>query len=97
MARQTSHQVTTPELTIFLLLSHSGPRQYWLYLAIQFGYVMDRWNQLYFFMQLNIRLETINSKLISNKYQIHEMPYISSDSITLVARVPVVIPLGVLT
>ena len=30
------------------------PRQYWLCLAIQFGYIMDRWNQRYFVPQLNM-------------------------------------------
>ena len=52
-------QVTTPELTFFYLVS-AVPRQYWLCLAIQFGYVMDRWNQQYFVPQLNKRPETIN-------------------------------------
>ena len=59
MARQTSLQVITPELTFFLLLSLSG-----LCLAIQFGYVMDRWNQQYFIPQLNIQPETINTDQI---------------------------------
>ena len=52
-------QVTTPELTFFYLVS-AVPRQYWLCLAIQIGYVMDRWNQQYFVPQLNKRPETIN-------------------------------------
>ena len=40
------------------------PRQHWLCLAIQFRYVMDRWNQQYFVPQLNIRPETINTDQI---------------------------------
>ena len=47
IAWQTSLQVTTPELTIFLLLTLRGP-QTMLCLAIQFVYVMDPWNQQYF-------------------------------------------------
>ena len=64
MARQTSLQATTPELTFFLLLSLSGPRQYWLCLTIQFGYVMGWWNQQYSVPQLNIRPERINTDQI---------------------------------
>ena len=63
MAWQTSLQVTTPELTFFLLLNLSGP-QTGLTVTIQFGYAMDRWNQEYFVPQLNIRPETINTDQI---------------------------------
>ena len=66
MARQTSLQVTTPELTFFLLMSLSGPKTI-LTVTIQFGYVMDRWNQEYFGPQLNIRPETINTDQIHAK------------------------------
>ena len=65
MARQTSLQVTTPELTFSFSWVSAIPRQYWLRLAIQFGCVMDRWYQQYFVPHLNIRPETINT------YQIH--------------------------
>ena len=64
MARQTSLQVTTPELTFSFSWVSAVPRQYWLCLAIQFGYVMDRWNQQYFVPQLNIRPETVNTDQI---------------------------------
>ena len=64
MARQTSLQAATRELTFFLLLSLSGPRQYWLCLAIQFGYVMGRWNQQFSVPQLNIRPERIDTDQI---------------------------------
>ena len=63
-ARQTSLQVTTPELTFSFSWVSAVPRQYWLCLAIQFGYVMDRWNQQYFVPQLNIRPETTNTDQI---------------------------------
>ena len=63
MARQTSLQVTTPELFSFSGVS-AVPRQYWLCLAIQFGYVTDQWNQQYFVPQLNIRPETMNTDQI---------------------------------
>ena len=62
MARQTSLQLTTPELTFFSFSCVPAvPRQYWLCVAIQFGYVMDRWNQKYFIPQLNIRAEALNT------------------------------------
>ena len=61
MARQTSLQATTPELTFSFSWVSAVPRQYWLCLAIQFGYVMDRYNQQYFVLQLNIRPETMNT------------------------------------
>ena len=64
MARQTSLQVTTSELTFFISWVSVLPRQYWPCLAIQFVYVMDRWNQQYFVPQLNIRPETINTDQI---------------------------------
>ena len=54
----------TPELTFSFSWVAAIPRQYWLCLAIQFGYVMDRWNQQYFVPQLNIRPETINTDQI---------------------------------
>ena len=49
MARQTSLLVTTPELTFSFFWVSVVPRQYLLCLPIQFGYVMDLWNQQYFF------------------------------------------------
>ena len=64
MAWQASLQVTTLELTFFHVLSLRGPQKYWLCLAIQFGYVMDQWNQQYFIPQLNIRPETTNTDQI---------------------------------
>ena len=64
MARQTSLQVTTPELTFSFSWVSAVPRQYWLCLAIQFGYIMDRWNQQYFVPPLNIRPETTNTDQI---------------------------------
>ena len=64
MARETSLQVTTPELTFFLLLSLSGPQTIQTAFGPQFGYVMDRWNQNYFVLQLNILPETINADQI---------------------------------
>ena len=65
MARQTSLQVTIPELTFFLMLCLSGPQTILTeFGVIQFGYEMDRWNQQYFVPQLNIRPETINTDQI---------------------------------
>ena len=64
MARQTSLQMTTPELSYSFTWVSVVPRQYWLCLVIQFGYVMDRWNQQYFAPQLNMRPETMNTHQI---------------------------------
>ena len=61
MVKQTSLRVITPELTFSFSWISAAPRQYWRCLAIQFGYIMDRWNQQYFVPQLNIRPETINT------------------------------------
>ena len=80
MARQISLQVTTLN-SLFASWVTAVPRQYWLCLAIQFGYAMDRWNQQYFVPQLNIRRETINND------QINAKPFSSSDFITLAASV----------
>ena len=61
MARQTSLQVLPLNTLISFSCVSVVPRQYWLCLAIQFGYVMDRWNQQYFIPQLSMPPETINT------------------------------------
>ena len=60
MVRQTSLQVTSPELTLFFLLSLSGPRT----TLTVFGYsvsLRNGLNQQYFVPQVNIRPEIINT------------------------------------
>ena len=64
MARQTSLQVTTLKLTFSFSWVSAVSRQYLLCLAIQFGYIMSRWNQRYFVPQFNICPETIDTDQI---------------------------------
>ena len=64
MARQTSLQVTTPELTFLILFSLSGPQTILTVFGHSIWLLMDRWNQQYFVPQLNMRPETINTDQI---------------------------------